>query len=79
MRLEPAKPFAAIRVGDVVNVHTSDGRQDEFKVARIPPVEIFGTDGQRYLESEITLLQRRTFRGVKTAALRVGTIFIGSL
>jgi hypothetical protein len=69
---EPANPFEAIRVGDVVNVHTSDGRQNEFKVAQILPAEIVGTDGQRYRASEITRLQRRTVSGGKTAALGAG-------
>ena len=69
---EPANPFAAIRVGEVVKVHTGDGRQDQFKVARISAVEIVGTDGQTYQASEITRLQRRTFSGGKTAALGTG-------
>ena len=69
---EPANPFATIHVGEVVKVHTRDGRQNEFKVAQISPVEIVGTDGQRYQASEITQLQRRTVSGVKTAALGAG-------
>jgi hypothetical protein len=72
VRLESANPFATIRIGDVVNVHTSDGRQDEFNVARISTVEIVGTEGQTYQAGEITRLQRRTFSGGKTAALGVG-------
>jgi len=75
---EPANPFSAIRVGDVVNVHTSDGRQHQFKVARISAVEIVGTDGQTYQASEIVRLQRRTVSGVRTAAA-VGGIFFASL
>jgi hypothetical protein len=69
---EPANPFAAIRVGDVVNVHTHDGRQDQFKVAQISLAEIVGADGQKYHSSEIARLQRRTFSGGKTAALGTG-------
>ena len=75
VHLEPANPFATIRVGDVVNVHTSDGRQNEFKVAQISPVEIVGSEGQKYSASEITRLQRRRVSGVKTAAALVGGFF----
>ena len=76
---EPANPFAAIRVGDVVNVHTLDGRQDQFEVAQISAVEIVGTNGQKYQASEITRLQRRKVSGVKTAAAVVGILFAALL
>ena len=75
VRLEPANPFATVRVGDVVNVHTSDGRQNQFKVAQISSTEIVGSEGQRYQASEITRLQRRRVSGVKTAAALVGLFF----
>jgi hypothetical protein len=72
---EPANPFATIRVGEVVKVHTSDGRQNEFKVAQISLTEIAGTKGEKYQASEITRLQRRKFSGVKTTAAVVGIFF----
>jgi hypothetical protein len=75
VRLEPAKPFAAIRVGDVVSVHTSDGRQDEFNVAQISLTEIVGTNGRKYQASEITRLQRRSFSGKKTTLL--ACVYVG--
>jgi hypothetical protein len=70
----PAAPaFGNVKAGDTVSVEMRDGRQARFEVSRIESDELVSVRNDRYRRSEIVVLKRRSFSGLKTGILVAGT------
>jgi len=59
-------------VGDTVSVEMTDGRHRRFVVSRIEADELVSPRNERYRRSEMLVLKRRSFSGIKTGVLIAG-------
>ena len=75
---DPSAPlFANVKAGDPIIVHLRDGRQVQVIVQRVDNDGVVSMEGVRYLRSDISHLQRRSFSGWKTG-LAIGGAVAGA-
>jgi hypothetical protein len=62
-------PFGSLQAGDSVVVETRDGARTGFVVQQIDADTLIGSDGRRYLRSDLVSVERKEPSGPKTAGL----------
>jgi 3-dehydroquinate synthase class II len=78
LRIEDPKasPFARLKAGDTVVVHTKDGKTDRFVVAAVHEDALVSVNGGRYQSDEIAKIERKSISVPRTVGLSIA-VYLG--